>query len=56
MAKKKLSGKMKNHIRTYLNDEEHLSLMRRMNEEGVLGVAAYVRRLIVLDAQKRIKA
>lgn len=51
--KKKISERMKNHIRTYLNDEEHLHLMRRMNEESFTSLAAYVRRLIIIDNKTR---
>lgn len=50
--KKLPSKRMKNHIRTYLNDEEHLALIRRMNEECITGVSTYVRKLIIADSQQ----
>ncbi len=49
--KKKPSQRMKNHIRTYLTDEEHLALLRRMNQETMKSISAYVRRLIIMDSQ-----
>lgn len=49
MTVKKPSKLQVNHIRTYLTDEEYIGLMRRMNEEIIDSISAYVRRLIIMD-------
>jgi len=51
MTKKKRDKIQNNHIRTYLTDEEYLALKRRMNEEVIDSISAYVRRLIIIDSQ-----
>lgn len=49
--KKKPSKRQNNHIRTYLTDEEYIALQRRMREEVIDSISAYVRRLIIIDSQ-----
>ena len=54
MAKKiqKTAKYDKNPVRSYLTDNELQGMLLRMTQEGCTGIAAYIRRLIILDSKQ----